>query len=306
MQMFKVSVGMMIALAGSAACNEIPSSGGGGGAEALVTEGSTPDVVSGTYRRGGASLRFQSQLDPIQGEMVFTRPDHSELFAVRHRGTEVSMSVLGRLSTSQDTSAASGGAEPRGDSGAFAALVGTPEFALLPALSSALEKAGLTGAAYPAAQPIHDLAAHAARMLHAKDKGTSGAVQMTSQEARHGACPAELCGQDENWDEDSCRCVPLDHPEDRGEGVGCNPSSYPDLRSDPCHDDCRGMCGPGCGGAPFNNECWKFVCGDCGYHSGCAFHDDMCGACYGSYGANVFACSICLTPLAVFVAKVGC
>lgn len=32
---------------------------------------------------------------------------------------------------------------------------------------------------------------------------------------------------------------------------------------------CYGMCGPGC-------TCWKWLCGDCCFHTGCAVHDDYC------------------------------
>ena len=39
----------------------------------------------------------------------------------------------------------------------------------------------------------------------------------------------------------------------------------------PCQEDeCKGMCGSNC-------DCWKWVCGDCCYHQGCAEHDVCCG-----------------------------
>lgn len=38
----------------------------------------------------------------------------------------------------------------------------------------------------------------------------------------------------------------------------------------PCpHDNCIGLCGKGC-------SCWKSVCGDCCWHSGCYDHDLCC------------------------------
>ena len=38
----------------------------------------------------------------------------------------------------------------------------------------------------------------------------------------------------------------------------------------PCpNNNCFGMCGKGC-------SCWRWVCGDCCYHTGCYYHDKCC------------------------------
>jgi hypothetical protein len=50
-------------------------------------------------------------------------------------------------------------------------------------------------------------------------------------------------------------------------------------------DACFGMCGNGC-------NCWRWVCGDCCWHGGCAAHDDDCRSC--SF-ANPLACARCAT-----------
>ena len=45
--------------------------------------------------------------------------------------------------------------------------------------------------------------------------------------------------------------------------------SCQDLRSDPNHDDCLGMCGPDC-------KCWYYVCGNCCRNQLCFEHDQCC------------------------------
>lgn len=42
-----------------------------------------------------------------------------------------------------------------------------------------------------------------------------------------------------------------------------------DLRKDPYHNKCLGLCGPNC-------WCWSLVCGDCCFHRGCYEHDLCC------------------------------
>lgn len=58
---------------------------------------------------------------------------------------------------------------------------------------------------------------------------------------------------------------------------------------------CYGMCGRGC-------SCWKWVCGDCDYHPGCAAHDDDCRKCSWSHP---WACTKCAT-FASFWTGGGC
>jgi len=59
-------------------------------------------------------------------------------------------------------------------------------------------------------------------------------------------------------------------------------SKCQDLRSDPYGNGCYGMCGSGCG-------CWGWVCGDCCYHNGCAWHDYWCRTGQWYYCYNITA-----------------
>lgn len=56
-----------------------------------------------------------------------------------------------------------------------------------------------------------------------------------------------------------------------------------DLRKDPNKNECYGMCGRGC-------SCWSWVCGDCCYHRGCAYHDTQCRTCSLTHPV---ACNLC-------------
>ncbi|MGZ3452335.1 MAG: hypothetical protein ACXVEF_22190 [Polyangiales bacterium] len=63
----------------------------------------------------------------------------------------------------------------------------------------------------------------------------------------------------------------------------------------PSQNDCFGMCGRGCG-------CWKWVCGDCCFHDGCAAHDNDCRKCAWNHPA---ACARCAS-FASFWSGGGC
>jgi hypothetical protein len=123
-----------------------------------------------------------------------------------------------------------------------------------------------------------------------------------------GGCIREICEWPKAWNQKECACLPPDDPSARGEGnsITCYPTDYPDLRNDPRHDDCHGMCGNDC-------NCWPVVCGDCGYHVGCAVHGEFCATCYDTYGLAVPACAVCwfgLSPegflLEALLVKGGC
>jgi hypothetical protein len=272
-------------------------------ADALQVSVRNPDQVTGRLQRGPVTLAFDARLNGglgaqtrnRQSSVRLTRGDGSELLHIEQDGTHTRMSVLARLETRAPAGAAqTSQVESQGDMKAFAQLVDTAEFPLLEALPSALEKLGVDGSAYPAAQPLHELGAHARRLLAARPRPNVANKVI----AARAPCPGQQCGTDEYWDEESCSCQPVIDP-NPDPGPACNPQQYSDLRADPCRDDCRGMCGPKC-------TCWPWVCGDCGYNAGCAFHDDMCFVCYATFGFAVPACTVCLTPLAAVVAQVGC
>lgn len=63
-----------------------------------------------------------------------------------------------------------------------------------------------------------------------------------------------------------------------------------DQSSDPCHNDCFGMCGNGC-------SCWKWVCGDCCIHVGCLTHDVTCRLCDCGFLSHIADCVLCYTAI---------
>jgi hypothetical protein len=269
-------------------------------ADALQISLRNPDRVAGRLQRGPVTLAFDARLigglaaqaHHRQSSVRLTRGDGTELLRIEQDGAHTRMSVVTRLETRAPAGATqTRQVEARGDTEAFAQLVDTAEFPLLEALPGALERLGVDGSAYPAAQPLHELGAHARQLLASRQRAKVAS-------AARKPCPGQQCGTDEFWDEQSCSCQPVVDP-NPDPGPVCNPRQYSDLRSDPCKNECRGMCGPKC-------TCWPWVCGGCGYNAGCALHDDMCDVCYDSYGIVAAACAVCLTPLAAVVAEVGC
>jgi hypothetical protein len=75
----------------------------------------------------------------------------------------------------------------------------------------------------------------------------------------------------------------------------CRPEYDGDMRCDPNHDECLGMCGPGC-------ACDTIYCGDCRFHQGCYIHDMACKLCTDSYGVAIDACVFCASPIGLGVA----
>jgi hypothetical protein len=179
-----------------------------------------------------------------------------------------------------------------GDPTAFAALMSTAEFALLPGLRAALGRNGLEPGRYPAAQALHELGDHAQRFL-ATPKGQA------LRRARP-PCDIEPCAEGQIWDPGLCQCREPGGGGGGGGGGGdpiCGPGKG-DLRGDPCGSNCLGMCGPGC-------TCWDWVCGDCEFHDGCYTHDLACRACDDN-PLDPIECGICYTPIAVIIARTGC
>jgi hypothetical protein len=270
-------------------------------ADVLKLSVRNPERVAGRLQRGRVTLAFDARLNgglaaqSRQSSVRVSRGDGSELLRIEQDGSHTRMSVIARLETRAPAGATqTRQVESHGDTEAFAQLVDTAEFPLLEALPGALEKLDVDGSAYPAAQPLHELGAHARQLLAARERSNVANKVVLAKRP----CPGQQCGTDEYWDEESCSCQPVVDP-NPDPGPACDPRQHSDLRSNPCGDDCRGMCGPKC-------TCWPWICGDCGYNAGCAFHDDMCDVCYDSFGIAVPACTICLTPLAVVVAEVGC
>ena len=132
-------------------------------------------------------------------------------------------------------------------------LVNHPAIRLIEPAARALgEDLGITGRDNPAAMPFY-------------------AVAMKLAEAYDGNRPAKISRN--LWD------AYLSQVKVEGTYPFCNKKTCP-----PCQEDeCMGLCGKNC-------SCWKFVCGDCCFHQGCADHDVCCRK-------EGFTSSKCLLPL---------
>jgi hypothetical protein len=271
------------------ACNfpgQIEESGSGttpaATAETLTLTKVTPEEVTGSFRRGSIGLDFASERHGERVQLSLRLASGAELMTVKGDGALASFSLLGRMNATARMGAQIQMSAPSGDGDAFVKLARTPEFALLPRLSVVLGKRGINGKAYPATLALHVIAERADRML----KGLSE-TSVTRQALKPDHC-RQIPDGCLDFDEDSCKCLKFAPIVDTCQS----------LLSDPNHDDCFGMCGPGC------STCWESICGDCCYHPGCAAHDTACQICVDSFGLAVDACAAC-GPLAPFVVAVG-
>jgi hypothetical protein len=298
---------LAIAMTAQASCgmwveSEDPSVAAAQG-QSLVLTVKAAEHVAGVYRAELSGLRFDARGNGRVNQLAIARADGSPLFTALTGPDQVTISVMGRLEVSRPGSTTDPkSVQQAGDQTALAEFARTREFNLLPALSRALSSAGVDGVAFPATQPLLEMSSHAERMVATLTQAQAAARPTSADDeptadglVQRRICPVQLCLPEETWNEDTCSCEPIRTPSEGG-GTACNPRQYNDLRSNPCGDDCRGMCGPKC-------TCWPWVCGNCAYNAGCAFHDDACDICYKSFGAAIPACAICLTPVAAFVAS---
>lgn len=242
---------------GASACGADLADPGGDAGGVLVLRESSPQRVSGTFERGGALLSFSAIQSGSGTLLTVMASDGTELARSEGAGATTTLRLLnGRL-----TYTGSSG-DPTmtmsGDGGALGALLARPDARALPWLSQELGGNGLNGRSHPVTLTLHGLARFIA---------TAGEIELPPLSARMSA------------EADSAAA-----------SRGCQ-----DLRKDPKHDGCFGMCGKGCG-------CWSWTCGDCCWHKGCANHDTACRTC----GIrNPGACAACASFSAFFTGG-GC
>ncbi len=247
--------------------------------DGLRLEPAAADRVRGTYREGGAILSFDVTRNDRAFKLMLGSPSAGELMRFELRGSRYFFSFKQGAFVANSSVAdveqglqAADAAEPedaavqkvssQGDASVMQAVFSSKELALLPKLSKALGDSGLDGLKSQAALGIHRLAQHVSRAAG------GAAAALPSEDAASWA------------------------PQPGAEVPYCL-----DLRSDPNHNDCFGMCGNDC-------NCWSWVCGDCCYHRGCFMHDTYCSRCTWYRPVDCFNCYM---NLAVFIAVVaGC
>lgn len=252
----------------------------------LEPTGGASDRIRGAYREGDAVLSFDLTRNARVFKMMLGSPSAGELMRFELRGSRYFFSFkqgafvstssikdvedgLQAPENSEQAVAAESGAAlvqaqkvfTQGDASVMQAVFASKELALLPKLSKALGDAGLDGLRSQAALGLHRLAQHVSQA------GLAADVALPSEDA------ASWMPQPGSAEVPYCL----------------------DLRSDPNHDGCFGMCGKGC-------SCWSWVCGDCCYHRGCYMHDSFCARCKWYRPVD---CANCYMNLAVFIAVVA-
>lgn len=227
--------------------------------------------LSGVFVKNGESLVFDVNSDQHGSALRLSTIDGEELYSVvtDARGSE--MRVGRGFHSFLPASAAKAASRPRnaspmgfdssGDLRAeLQALKRTP-FALLPALGAALGRRGFDGRSSRPAMQIDLLALEFTQQgILELDRATAAATNRLfsgNDDVVAPAAPAlntsDGVGVKSSALSDACNS-----------GVGRR--ALGDMRSDPCEDDCFGMCGPGC-------TSWDWLCGDSNVHALCWQHD---------------------------------
>jgi hypothetical protein len=310
------------------------------------------DKLSGVFVKDGTSLAFEVRRAPgasvfrlstASGEVLYSQVQGPSGFEMRVGPSFRSVLPLAPGATpSAHPTSSPVGFESSGDlQAAFQALKGSP-VAILPYLSAALGRVGLTGARAGTAMAVHATAMQLTQALglemdhdvlygsnqwvrvaaqkaalavdatgsgpgptsptlklpgavHTEGLVITGPVQCPGARARWAPCPPPNISPTTGPFSGCCfPPSPIPVPRDYHNspechyGVGREPLNA--MSDDPCHDDCLGMCGPGC--SP-----WDWVCGDESVHTACWRHDSVsscdwwnvvCWAAYGSYSAWIF------------------
>ncbi len=284
------------------------------GQSTLELTSKSDSEVAGVYSEGATSLRFEARRLATGSVWALYQGNGKEMFRVEHVANTVVTTVMGsyrqrldatvlaKLKADQmDEAALAAGAVSDGDPSMLGSLEALPEFAQMPGLSKALGERGVTGRTYPVTLPLHMLAE---RVQELRGKVAPALLDPSSEKALSlapgGPCfiaSGQFCCAGK-----PCTPISAAPPPVTCESV----HPYPDLQCDPNHDDCFGMCGPGC-------TCWDSICGDCQYHATCAQHDWFCGkvssASWYEWTYNPllpFYAAQCYGGVSVLIAAVGC
>ena len=129
-------------------------------------------------------------------------------------------------------------------------LLQLEESLLLENASRAVGNRGVTGKNTPAVLPFYMFALQVSRLIDSSSPIISGKTDdVPPRQKRISWRPKILSWVKGMLSRKSCAELGKRPPDNNGE--------------------CRGLCGRLC-------KCWKWVCGDCCWHKGCAEHDDCC------------------------------
>jgi hypothetical protein len=271
--------------------------------EGLVITANTPERVAGSFRSSKQAISFESDVRGDELRVAVYGTGRAPLYVMSAAAKRVSIEVMGRLRSSFDPTTVdrnadmSGAVPSAGDPTAWKALFARPESFLLNTLPEIVRDAGIkredSEAARGLQQVLGQLSAMSSKLaVTPAPQGldlTSQAISSDSQCATL-TCPPGYRKVHVSPTSSSCTCR-----RPPGPPAPCRPEYDGDLRCDPNHDNCLGMCGPGC-------ACDTIYCGDCRFHQGCYVHDLACKTCTESYGLAVSACLVCATPLGLGVA----
>lgn len=231
-----------------------------------------PSHLAGVFQKGGRTLVFDLTTNSNGSTVRFSTPDGTELYLTKADATDLEMRVgRGYRSGMAVDALRNREASPEqfwstGDLQAeFQYLARTP-FALLPTLTAALGRRGIYGKTSPVAMQLNLLALHLTKQRVVElDETTRLATNRAVQRARRPAAQPTLdLGDVAKKSSALNACCPANGP--TGCSTGCSREGLGDLSSDPCGDDCFGMCGNGC-------DVWETVCGDANVHAICWQHD---------------------------------
>jgi hypothetical protein len=293
-----------------AACEQAqPTDPNGEAPDGLVVTTNTPDQVAGSIRAGQRVVSFESDTSKGNLRVAVYGMGKTPLYAMSTAGTNVSVDVMGRLQSTFDPNQvtpsgdmSAGAMLMTGDATAWQTLFLRPEAYLLNNLPDAIRNAGIKGEDSPAARGLQQVLGQLALMssklavLPAAGSPQDG-VDLSSQPLASDSqcarlkCSAGMQKVHVTPTSSSCTCR-----QPAGPQPPCRPEYPGDLHCDPNHDDCLGMCGPGC-------ACDTIYCGDCKFHEGCYTHDLACKTCTDNWVIGApSACAICASPIGLAIA----
>jgi hypothetical protein len=274
-----------------------------------------PEKVTGAITVGDIGLRFESAFADNTVSLSIRDLQNRSLLVVQERAGTSERSILdGRLHMalpvldfSDDMSEREIAAltekmlaemSVEGEESVFDELQALPEFRLLPVLSKALGKLGVSGSRYQATLPLHVWAMGAYRWQQSHPDGElpPGREPDVVYRIKHPFQDQLTVPNFADFFYDDV--VPCGGTH-FGDHIFIYPPGYDEPWDPGCQHDCErfpnrdngcfGMCGPGC-------TCWSAICLDCCYHPGCAIHDTWCRKCE---AGSTKHCLLCYSPPAL-------
>jgi hypothetical protein len=267
--------------------------------------------LSGIFVKNGVSLAFEVQhapgssvfrLSTVSGDELYSQVQGPSGIEMRVGSTFRSLLPLapGAALPSHPTFSPEG-LQSSGDlEAAFDALKGTP-IALLPHLSAALGRVGLTGDRARTAMAVHSTAMYLTKTLGLEMdndvRAATNKLVVTGRASRdglpatqEGATGLSVAAPQTSGPERTEDLVTRNYSGSWYCQYGYRREWLGNMTDNPCRDNCLGMCGPGC--SP-----WDWICGDENVHTACWRHDSAsecdwwdlgCWAVYGAYSTWIF------------------